>query len=120
MTKLLELNENNHAKYGPIWRERPVGMADIVTTVEPADAEVLFRNEVKYPERPGFSVLKQYRTERPHQFISTGILGGNGEDWWNTRSKAQQTLLKPKNVNNYIPVLSRISDDFIARFRYFF
>jgi hypothetical protein len=75
----------------------------------------VFRTEGKFPERPGFETLKAYREKRIEQFTSAGILAGNGESWWNVRSKAQQPFLKTKNVNNYIPVLGQIAQEFIDR-----
>ena len=75
----------------------------------------MFRTEGKFPERPGFETLKAYREKRIEQFASAGILAGNGESWWNVRSKAQQPFLKTKNVNNYIPVLGQIAQEFIDR-----
>ncbi len=75
----------------------------------------MFRTEGKFPERPGFETLKAYREKRIEQFTSAGILAGNGESWWNVRSKAQQPFLKTKNVNNYIPVLGQIAQEFIDR-----
>lgn len=116
VSKVLELNQKDHEKYGPIWRTKMPGFPDIVTTVRAEDAQAIFRNETKLPQRPGFSVLQKYRQDRPQYFTSMGILG-NGESWWNTRSIAQPTLLKPKNVMDYIPALGEISDDFIARIR---
>jgi hypothetical protein len=79
----------------------------------------VFRTEGKFPERPGFETLKAYREKRIEQFTSAGILAGNGESWWTVRSKAQQPFLKTKNVNNYIPVLGQIAQEFIDRSSFF-
>ena len=77
----------------------------------------MFRSEGKLPERPGFEALKHYRTKRVEHYTSNGILPGNGEDWWRIRSKSQPVFLKPKNIENYLPVLGQISDEFIDRIR---
>lgn len=75
----------------------------------------VFRTEGKFPERPGFETLKAYREKRVEHFTSAGILADNGESWWNIRSKAQQPFLKTKSINNYIPILGQIAQEFIDR-----
>ena len=110
MAETRKLNE----QYGPIWRVKFPGIPDVVTTVRPEDAEAVFRNEGRLPDRPGFEVLKHYRNERIKEFPSMGILG-NGESWWDTRSIAQVALLKPMNIMDYVSTLGQISDDFIKR-----
>jgi len=75
----------------------------------------LFRSEGKYPNRPGIQVLQKYRSERVEEYTTCGILVESGEPWWRIRSKAQQPFLKTKNVNNYVPILGQISDEFIDR-----
>jgi len=117
VTKILEYNKKDHAKYGPIWRAKFPGFPHVVSSVIPEDAETMFRSEVQLPQRPGFEVLKKYRGERTEYFTSMGILG-NGETWWKTRSIAQPALLKPKNIMDYVPALGQISDDFIERIRH--
>jgi hypothetical protein len=61
--------------------------------------------------------IKAYRAQRIQDFSSAGILLSSGEEWWNTRSKAQHTFLKPKNVTHYITELSEIADDFVDRYK---
>ena len=43
-------------------------------------------------------------------------MAGKGEQWWTVRAKAQQPLLKTKNIQNYMPILAQIADEFIERF----
>ncbi|EFX79020.1 hypothetical protein DAPPUDRAFT_305015 [Daphnia pulex] len=117
ITRILELYKLQFEKHGYIWRDIIPGAPPIVSTTRPEDAEKVFRTEGKFPERPGFETLKAYREKRIEQFTSAGILAGNGESWWNVRSKAQQPFLKTKNVNNYIPVLGQIAQEFIDRIR---
>jgi len=75
----------------------------------------LFRTEGKFPMRPGFEALKRYRAGRVERYVTDGLLASNGEPWWTLRSKSQQPFLKTKNVNNYIPALGSIADEFIDR-----
>jgi len=71
--------------------------------------------EGKYPERPPAGTVVKYRAERQEHYTSSGILNSSGESWYKIRSKIQQPMLKPKNMENYIPVLGEISDEFIDR-----
>ena len=81
----------------------------------PQDAEKVFRNEGRFPVRIGFETLKVHRKMRAEQFSATGLLIAQGEDWWKMRSKTQQSMLKPKTINNYLPAINEIGDDFINR-----
>lgn len=77
----------------------------------------LFRNEGRYPERPGFETLKHYRANRPEKFTSDGILIDHGDEgWWRIRSKARHTFLNKKKEENYMPVLGNIAEEFIDRY----
>lgn len=84
-------------------------------TTRPEDAERLFRGDGRFPLRPTFETLKLYRKRRAQHFDNAGILLGNGSDWWRIRSKAQQPMLKTKNINNYLPVVGHIADEFVER-----
>ena len=116
MTKQRQLNKYRYDTYGPISREIIPGFPPLVYTAQPEDAEILFRNESRFPFRMGIKTLELYRKERAEHFASTsGLLIAQGEDWWRMRSKAQQPLLKTKNMNNYLPVIGCIADDFVDR-----
>ena len=76
----------------------------------------LFRTEGKFPERPGFISLQHYRANKVERYSNMGILISHGDPWWQIRAKAQQPLLKTKNMNIYVPILGQIGDEFIDRF----
>ena len=115
MTRQVELHKLHFSKFGHIWRDIIPGMPAIVSTTRPEDAEKLFRSDSKFPERPGFETLKVHRRKRVEQFTSAGLLVASGEPWWEIRSKVQQPLLKTKNMNNYLPIVGQIADEFIER-----
>lgn len=75
----------------------------------------MFRADGKLPNRPGFETLGAYRAKRVEHFSTGGVLVDNGEFWWQIRSKAQQPFLKTKNFSKYLPVLGKISDEFVDR-----
>ena len=75
----------------------------------------LFRADGKFPEKPVFAALKEYREHRIENYSEGGLLIANGEAWWQIRSKVQQPMMKPKVMANYVPPLGSIADDFINR-----
>ncbi|XP_046635706.1 probable cytochrome P450 49a1 [Daphnia pulicaria] len=117
LSRMLELQKLRFKQFGYIWRDIVPGRPPIVYTARPEDVEKLFKTEGKHPVRPGMETIKAYRAQRIQDFSSAGILLSSGEEWWNTRSKAQHTFLKPKNVTHYITELSEIADDFVNRIR---
>jgi len=115
---MIELHRINYRKFGPIWKDIYPGRPAIVSIVSPEDVQILFRNEGQFPARPGFETIKVYRQKRIEQFVANnGLMAGVGEPWWTIRSVAQQPMLKPKNVANYMPVLGQIAEEFIERIR---
>ncbi|KAI9565465.1 hypothetical protein GHT06_009257 [Daphnia sinensis] len=117
ISRMLELQKLRFKQFGYIWRDIVPGRPPIVYTARPEDVEKLFKSEGKHPVRPGMDTIKAYRAQRVKDFTSAGILLSSGDAWWQTRSKAQQTILKPKNATHYIPVLNDIAEDFIDRIR---
>nr|QST15060.1 CYP362A7 protein [Diaphanosoma celebensis] len=103
--------------YGPIGREIFPGFPPMVWSTNPDDAEVMYRNEGRFPIRLGFDTLKKYREKRVEHYSSAGLILAQGEDWWKLRSKAQQPMMKPKNIYNYLPAINDIGDEFIDRIR---
>lgn len=61
--------------------------------------------------------IKLYRSKRPEHYDDGGITVDHGEPWWKLRSKAQQPLMKTKNVLNYLSDMGSIADEFIERIR---
>ena len=115
-TKQRQMNKYRFDTYGQISKDIIPGFPPIVYTAQPEDAEILFRNEGRYPYRMGLKTVELYRKKRVEHFPTpTGLLIAQGEDWWKMRSKAQQPLLKTKNINNYLPVIGYIADDFVDR-----
>jgi cytochrome P450 len=84
--------------------------------MNPDDVEVMFRNEGRFPNRKGFETLKKYRKERAEHYSAAGLFIAQGEDWWKIRSRAQQPMMKPKNIYNYLPAINEIGDEFIDRY----
>jgi cytochrome P450 len=112
----VEFSEYQAKTYGEITRECPPALPPLVWTNNPEDAETMFHNEGRFPFRFGFETLKKYRKERAEHYSAAGLLIAQGEDWWKMRSKAQQSMMKPKNIYNYLPAINEIGDEFIDRY----
>ncbi|KAK2719090.1 hypothetical protein QYM36_004800 [Artemia franciscana] len=103
--------------YGPIWKHELVGTPSIVAVTEPADIEKVFRSDSKFPERPGFLTLKNYREKKTEHFDKSGILVMSGPEWWEIRSKVQQPMLKPQNIAMYLPAMESVSKEMVERIK---
>jgi Cytochrome P450 len=114
-TNQLAIHDYQAKKYGRIGRKIYPGFPPIVWTVDPDDVETVFRNEGRFPVTMGLETLKKYRKEWAEHFSAAGLMLAQGEDWWKIRSRAQQSMLKPKNIYNYLPAINEIGDEFIDR-----
>lgn len=89
---------------------------------DPADAQEVYRNEGKHPNRGDvFRTFRVLSETRPDVFNkSGGLLVEEGETWQNFRSKVQQDLMRPKSALFYLDKISSIADemvDFVRRER---
>ena len=115
MRDQIEFSDYISKKYGGIHRDFFLAFPPIVWTMNPDDVEILFRNEGRFPNRMGFDTLKKYRKERAEHYSAAGLFIAQGEDWWKIRSRAQQSMMKPKNIYNYLPAINDIGNEFIDR-----
>ena len=111
----MAIHDYQAKKYGKIGREIYPGFPPIVWTVDPDDVETVFRNEGRFPVTMGLETLKMYRKERVDDYNAAGLMLAQGEDWWKIRSRAQQSMMKPKNIYNYLPAINDIGNEFIDR-----
>lgn len=107
--KLTEAVANLTRTLGPIFKLKLNGI-DIVITTDPDDTRTLFQNEGKYPFRPPFPALYHYRREN---FNSSGIVPGNGKEWYRFRN-AINPLLKTSLVKTYRRQHQEVSESFVA------
>lgn len=95
-------------RIGPIFRLNLGGM-DILVTINPNDAEIMFRNEGKQPVRPAFPALLHYRKKA---FNSVGVVPGNGNEWYHFR-KGVNPLLKTHLISTYAKKHLEVAKDFV-------
>lgn len=93
---------------GPIFRLKLAGMELLVTT-NADDAEIMFRNEGKLPNRVSFPALVHYRKK---MFNSVGVTPGNGYEWYHFR-KGVNPLLKTNLIKTYAEGHKKIAADFV-------
>jgi len=116
-SRQFEITQQRIDLYGRISKDVIPGWPPLVWLTRPEDAETLYRNEGRFPNRMTTQSMMMHREKRPDIFQhSAGLVLDNGEAWWRIRSKAQQPLLKTKNMRNYLPIVGQIADEFIDRF----
>ncbi|KAK6170144.1 hypothetical protein SNE40_018610 [Patella caerulea] len=101
-----EVSDNLNDKYGPIFRFGPGG----VSTSDPKDIEQVYKNEGKYPVRPGLELASIYH-ERSQKEKGLALL--EGEKWAELRQKVQKVTVRPKSALHYIEGQSGVAKDLV-------
>ncbi|XP_071539294.1 LOW QUALITY PROTEIN: probable cytochrome P450 49a1 [Panulirus ornatus] len=103
--------------FGPIIRLKQPGMGNFIGISDPDACETLFRTTMENPLREALDSLKKIRMDAVDNYFEkkTGLLPENGEEWWRVRSRVQTTMLKPKNVADYLEKMDQVSLDFVER-----
>lgn len=83
---------------------------------QPNDFEQIFRTEGVWPVRRGLNTFDYYRKQiRPDIFAETGgLINEQGQKWAEVRTIVNPIMMKPANVNAYVPSIDDIARDFIA------
>lgn len=81
----------------------------MVITLDANHGRILANNEGKYPNRPSFPALLHYRKA---VFKSTGVVPGNGTEWFKFR-QAFNPLLKYNIVQHYKVIQTEIAKTFV-------
>ena len=100
-------------RFGPIYRLNfPFipQFSNWVEILDPLDFEIVFRNEGKFPERPGDPAFTRYREKRRH---SLGLINTNQEDWWNLRQPLNKTMMRSNAALPYLETQSPIADELV-------
>jgi len=96
---------------GPMIRMSIPGAQDRVFIRDPEHMRQVMQKDGKNPIEPGFDHFVYYRKKiRKDLFSDTaGLLGNHGEEWYDVRSKVQQSMLRPKSAMFYIDDIEQIS-----------
>uniref|UniRef100_H3AS27 Cholesterol side-chain cleavage enzyme, mitochondrial n=1 Tax=Latimeria chalumnae TaxID=7897 RepID=H3AS27_LATCH len=105
------LMEKSFQTFGPIYREK-IGYYESVNIINPQDAAALFRAEGMFPERLKVQAWMAYRDYRKRKY---GVLLKSGEEWRTNRLILNREVLSPKVTDNFVPLFSEVSQDFISR-----
>ena len=104
------------SKYGPIFKADFFGLRRLanVKIANPEDVAKVLRAEGHYPVRPDMAVAQHHRRKRKNP---PGLFFANGEDWYTHRRVVSKRMLRPKEVEVYVPLFNEIVADFVQRLR---
>ena len=79
---------------------------------DPADVATVFRAESKYPERFEAPIVKDFRSRRSKE---AGIFFLNGPKWHKHKSILSKKMLRPPEINQYIPRINDIASEMVSK-----
>ncbi|SPP87664.1 probable cytochrome P450 12a5, mitochondrial [Drosophila guanche] len=96
-----------------------MGGPSFVSTHNPKDFELVFRNEGVWPHRPGGDTLRYHRETHGRDFFQgvEGIIPTQGKTWSDFRSIVNPVLMQPKNVRLYFKKMSQVNQEFVQRIK---
>ncbi|XP_034661848.1 probable cytochrome P450 12a4, mitochondrial [Drosophila subobscura] len=106
--------------YGNIFYLQGImGGPSILSTHNPKDFEVVFRNEGVWPHRPGSDTLRYHRETHRRDFFQgvEGVIPTQGKTWSDFRSIVNPVLMQPKNVRLYYKKMSQVNQEFVQRIK---
>ncbi|KAL5293367.1 Cyp314a1 family protein [Megaselia abdita] len=113
LSKLHEAYDEFNKKYGPIVLEVTTSGTPIVHLFDRNDIDTVLKYPSKYPYRPPTDIIVMYRQSRPDRYSSVGITNEQGETWFKLRSRLTSHITSPRILQNFLPILNVIFDDFI-------
>ncbi|KAH8243065.1 hypothetical protein KR032_004293 [Drosophila birchii] len=118
--ELMDIFKSMRQDYGEIFfMPAMMGEPAFLTTHNPEDFEVVFRNEGVWPHRPGNATLRYHREVYQKDFYEgvIGIIPSQGKSWGDFRTTVNPVLLQPKNVRMYYKKMSLVNQEFVQRIR---
>ncbi|KAG8306073.1 hypothetical protein J6590_055978 [Homalodisca vitripennis] len=107
-----EVLQRLYETYGPIVREK-IGSSTVVHVFDPDDARTIYRNEGKMPYVvPLQETDKLYRQKAE---MSPGLGNTNGEEWYRLRAAVRHLMLKPQDVQQFLPGVREVAKDLVER-----
>ncbi|KAH8343891.1 hypothetical protein KR084_001395 [Drosophila pseudotakahashii] len=118
--ELMDMFEAMRQDYGDIFFMPGImGNPSFLSTHNPEDFEVIFRNEGVWPHRPGNYTLRYHREEYRKDFYQgvMGIIPSQGKPWGDFRTVVNPVLMQPKNVRLYYKKMSQVNQEFVQRIK---
>ncbi|KAG1665314.1 putative cytochrome P450 49a1 [Nymphon striatum] len=114
LNRVHEIAFKKQKMYGMIRKETIPKRFKAVFLYNPEDVEKVFRNEGRFPVRTGFAAMNQYRKTNSDKYHGcTGLFTMDKKEWYSIRSKTQSTMMRPKVIASYLPVLNDVANDMI-------
>ncbi|XP_034661847.1 probable cytochrome P450 12a4, mitochondrial [Drosophila subobscura] len=117
---IVEIFKVMNEEYGNIfYLPGMLGGPSFLSTYNPKDFEVVFRNEGVWPQRPGSDTLRYHREKHRKDFFQgvEGIIPTQGKTWSDFRSIVNPVLMQPKNVRLYYKKMSQVNQEFVQRIK---
>ncbi|XP_017020158.1 probable cytochrome P450 12a4, mitochondrial [Drosophila kikkawai] len=118
--ELMDIFKSMRRDYGEIFfMPGMMGGPAFLSTHNPEDFEVVFRNEGVWPHRPGNDTLRYHREVYQKDFYDgvVGIIPSQGKSWGDFRTTVNPVLMQPKNVRMYYKKMSLVNQEFVQRIR---
>ncbi|KAH8243067.1 hypothetical protein KR032_004291 [Drosophila birchii] len=118
--ELMDIFKAMRQDYGEIFfMPAMMGGPAFLSTHNPEDFEVVFRNEGVWPHRPGNDTLRYHREVYQKDFYEgvIGIIPSQGKSWGDFRTTVNPVLMQPKNVRMYYKKMSLVNQEFVQRIR---
>jgi len=113
----LSLFTDLNRQYGDIVLEVMPSNVPIVHLYKREDLEKVLKYPSKYPFRPPTEIIVMYRQSRPDRYASVGIVNEQGPMWQLLRSSLTSSITSPRILQNFLPALNAVCDDFIDLLR---
>ncbi|XP_006989334.1 cytochrome P450 11B1, mitochondrial-like isoform X1 [Peromyscus maniculatus bairdii] len=94
---------------GPIFRYS-IGRRQVVSVMLPEDAEKIFQADSTQPCR---NVLEPWVAHREQRGLRRGVFLLNGPEWHFNRLKLNPSVLSPKAVQKFVPMVDMVARDFL-------
>ncbi|XP_059176952.1 probable cytochrome P450 12a5, mitochondrial [Physella acuta] len=103
-----KLIDSLHEKYGPVVRVQLGRKCVLLEDIK--DIETVFRNEGKYPNRPGIDISKVVFERNGFKL---GLAQIQGEEWHALRTPVNKRLMKADSAYHYLVPQNAVADDFV-------
>uniref|UniRef100_A0A1A9W8F7 Cytochrome P450 n=1 Tax=Glossina brevipalpis TaxID=37001 RepID=A0A1A9W8F7_9MUSC len=117
LSKLHDVYKDLNRIYGDIVLEVTSSGIPVVHLFNKSDLEKVLKYPSKYPFRPPTEIVVTYRRSKPDRYASVGIVNEQGPIWQKLRSSLTASITSPRVLQNFLPALNCVCDDFLDLLR---